>query len=328
MIHSEIEPHFFSITKTDFIGNRAEKAGGALFTNAPKAVDICCNCELHKVEKIEEVVGIDKRPGITELTRLPSTGIMGRENPCMETWIGNIATLRDGGNTSATSARSMKICKNSTGECIDGGTPMQLWNHSSGHDLEPITIEFVDEFGHPAFGPPDMQIRVTAAKHIVLSGEKIVEVAATTTLDSIRMQARVGHTHNVTLSFVPSILPNITLQVHVRKCVLGEMQNAHGERCDACGEGLYSFDPLQKCLECPSANARCNGSTITPNEQFWQFTSRSVKVHKCFLRGACEYESRADTLQTEAREAHGLDVTLSYIDGYSQCAPVRMCHRQ
>lgn len=325
-MHTEVEPHFFAVTKTDFIGNTATKAGGAVFTNSPEAIDVCCDCDLHAEEKISEPVGIDKRPGITEVKRLASVGIIGSDNPCEQTWVDNVAELQGGGNVFATSAKSMKVCKTSTGECVDGATAVQIWNHSSGHDLEPITIELIDAFDHPAFGPPDMQIRVDAAANVVLSGQKIVEVGVNTSLDSIRMQAQVGQTHNLTVSFAPSILSNITLQVQVRQCVSGEMLHPSGERCDTCGEGLYSFNPLRGCIECPSSNARCNGSTITPNDQFWHFTSQSVNIHKCFIRTACEYENRTMILQRQAREAHASNVTLSYDDGYQQCAMVRVDH--
>ncbi|CAD7701236.1 unnamed protein product, partial [Ostreobium quekettii] len=79
---------FMSFKAAQFVDNNATQTGGALFTNAPEEIDVCCGCggNLSHADVGRTTAGLDSN------------------NPCPETWLRNVAGKVDGGNVLATAA--------------------------------------------------------------------------------------------------------------------------------------------------------------------------------------------------------------------------------
>lgn len=330
---------FMVVMSSNFTNNTARTTGDTLFTSAPNALDLCCGCDFDTEEKLGSLWVPETNPatGVVKVNRARQQGILGRSHTCIDPISGMMLSKQEH-LMMATTAWSVTVCRKGTFNCTDGRFPLVIKNHTSGGDLEPIEVELLDAFGNTAVGQQGMQIRVGPKSSsslndvlpIVLSGQLFTEASAKTTFSNIRMESSIGQTQELLLSFVPSTLPSVPIRVEVRPCLPGEIEEggivggAHVQRCTPCAEGLYTFNPVQgKCTPCPS-DAICSPSTITPRDEYWHSTSKSVQVHGCIFRGACNSNNRTRTLADEAREAHMMNITLGYGDNlaYTQCAPV------
>lgn len=321
---ASFDSRFMALTQSQLIGNMAGLTGGAVFVSNPDTLSVCCNCSL----KIEEFL-VDrsevKPPGVVSVEKHKLAGPISDNYTCKETWFNNIAAEKDGGDLIATMAVRADAFLGRLELLEHSNSSLRLSDHMSGHDLEPIFIQLVDAFESPAYGQPKMLVQVTAdSPNVTLSGQLITKGEVVTQFGSIRLQARVNNSYNLTLSFVPSVLPNISIGVDVRDCMPGEILELGGELCVPCGEDLYSFDPRQPCRACPT-NAKCGHSAVTPLANYWHSTSKSIQIHRCMTKGACDYKERGDVLEDQARNAHTHNLVLNYENGttYRQCSKVR-----
>eukprot|EP00803_Ostreobium_quekettii_P009943 evm.model.scf_126.4 EVM.evm.TU.scf_126.4 scf_126:87323-93458(+) len=315
---------FMVLAQSAFMNNAADMAGGAIFTNAPEALDVLCNSDLRVIESLGNDTRTS-RPGVDGIQRVPPVRVTDRPDICGQTWSGNSAAKEDGGNVLATTAVKAMVCKDSPRSCVNQGGTITVANHTSGGVLEAISVELIDAFGRPAFGQSTVLLRATTNEtDSTLGGAVIAQIGAKSRLTSIRLQGSVNRTHNFTLSFDPEILPSINIEVHIRSCLAGEFLDSGNEICLQCPDGRYSFGPSQGCFACPP-NSDCRPSTITPKEHFWHSTSQSTQVHECILKEACKYNGRDAALRAAARDAHANGTFLVYDDErYQQC---RQGHR-
>jgi len=153
-----------------------------------------------------------------------------------------------------------------------------------------------------------------------LAGERLVLGMGEVVLSDIFMQADVNRKHKLTMTFNPSIFSNVTIRVHVRGCVPGENEDETGQRCNLCGQGRFSFNTTEDCDICP-VNAECSNSILTPKNGTWHSTSKSIQIHDCILKSACNYDNRSALLMASASAAHVQGGTLSHLDveRYQQC---------
>lgn len=272
--------------------------------------------EVTLIKTIKRVVQIKKESTI---------GILDSPDSCNQDWTGNMAKRHEGGGNIATTATYAKVCKVGTGQCIDGSGLLVISNHTSGEDLEDIDIALYDIFQKPAVGQPKMRLEFQAhSKDVSLSGQLSAEVGQVTSLRDIRVRGPVRSKHTFTLSFIPRILNDIDIQVEIRDCLAGEVEDRDHTGCTPCGPDLYSFHPNKTCKACPE-NALCTSSTITPIGGFWHSTSKSTQVHECVVKDACRRINRTHDLEEAARKAHKNSLILYYNDtSYKQCADVSL----
>eukprot|EP00803_Ostreobium_quekettii_P004798 evm.model.scf_1049EXC.5 EVM.evm.TU.scf_1049EXC.5 scf_1049EXC:31122-36641(-) len=320
-----------AVTASNFSDNSAALAGAALFTNRPDVLDVCCACDLNKT-RFPQGEGFEVlRLGVENISAISPTGLLDTPRPCPQSWSNNTVPKEVDSDVVGTTARSTELCTED-GACARDGAPLKILNHVSGEELENITVRLLDSFNHTAFGQPDVQVRVEpAAPGILTSGQLIAFLGAVTNLTSIRLQAEVGQTHVLRLSFITGNLPGRDIEVEVRSCVPGETP-FRNETCSVCESGLYSFDPGMPCARCPD-NAECQGSTVTPRDGFWHSTSKSVELHECINEESCSTnegtmergggKSRGDLLAERAMVAHsnGSLLEFSSDEDYPQCAP-------
>eukprot|EP00803_Ostreobium_quekettii_P003907 evm.model.scf_2235.1 EVM.evm.TU.scf_2235.1 scf_2235:7195-25453(+) len=313
------ESTFMSFKHADFVQNNASLTGGALFTNSPKAIDVCCGCA-----------------SATDDDLFRTTDGLKSNNPCPDTWLTNSAGKKDGGNVLATAVAAVKACNAShnaseapsidagilDGSCVRDGGLLQVFGHNSGTVLSRITVQMFNAFNRTLVGPSDLVMQVTSDENTVnLSGERLLVGKGEVILRQIFVQAEVDKKHNLTLTFTPPIFSNITIEVHVRACVPGEVQEHRKQRCNLCGDGRFSFNVTEQCEICPLL-AECSDSLLIPTNGTWHSTSKSMQVHACILSKACNYDERTAWLSGNASEAHREGRRLSYEDDdqYRQCA--------
>lgn len=154
------DSHFFGISRSVFTENVASMTGGAIFTGNPNALGICCECPTLKVLSTPMEDAPVKR--VANITKESAIRIMENPNPCNQSWMGNLAQNMEGGSKVATTALTTKLCKMKSNNCFDGSKSLMLMNHTSGKNLEGIAIKLFDIFQRPAFGQPDMRLKITA----------------------------------------------------------------------------------------------------------------------------------------------------------------------
>ena len=315
----DAESHFLGLSQTLFINNNANLTGGAIFTNSPNALGACCNCSTLRVEsspkeRLKRVIDIKKNSTKRVSEDINVFDICQTEN---------VADRHGGGDNVATTETSVKLCNVGTDKCAFKDDFPMLLNHTSGEDLQEINITLLDIFNKPALGQPETQLKIKANRaDVFLTGQLSVDLSHATSLTDVQVRGPVNSTHNLTLSFVPHILSSINIEVEIRGCLAGEIEDRDHKGCTPCGTNLYSFYRNQTCMPCPE-NAQCSPSTITPEVGFWHSTSKSAQMHECIVEDACSWISRTRDLEEVAMEAHKKEAVLLYDNAtYKQCANV------
>ncbi|CAD7704579.1 unnamed protein product [Ostreobium quekettii] len=320
-----------ALRSSNFTNNVAADNGGAVFTNAPTAIELCCDCTVEVGEDTSSLVSRQGRfssgGGVSGPSVAVRRGILDHRDLCNRTWFGN-GVREDGSRAVATTAVSARVYRRGTSARIDEDQAFSILNHSSGTYLEPFDMVLFDAFGRPTVAYPRTLIRVASGSpDVALSGQLITEASSRTALSSVHLLSSIGKRHNLTLYFEPDIGRNISIGVDVRGCLPGEFAvDVEGvgaaQHCNVCGDGLYSFDPArQRCLPCP-ADADCGPSTVTPKEGFWHSTSQSTAMRECLVEGACDYENRTEKLAGQAWFAHFRGTILNSANetAYEQCS--------
>lgn len=318
---SRWETPYMVIVNSSFTDNTAWATGGAIFTYEADAVDVCGIPQVHEVtERI-----YDLRSEVKGVPRLENASLADANTSCLQTWIGNKAVDEHGGNVTAGIATYVRACNDST-SCSNDNS-IVISNHTSGTELSPFSIELFDAFGYIAFGQPKMEIQIEDFSDAILPNQVIPRIEAMTNITGIRLMGKVGKEYNLTLSFRPQILDDLNLLVRVRECLPGEVPDDKQEQCLSCAKEFYSFNPKEKCAECPP-HAKCSPSTITPEPNYWHFKSDSINIQRCASQRACSYEGREHILEQQAWSMHHVNMTLDYTDNssYRQCRKVGSRH--
>lgn len=242
----DAESHFLGLSQSPFINNSANFTGGAIFTNSPNAVGVCINCSTLRVESTPTPEKPLKR--VIKIKKEYTKGILDNTDACDLCWVRNVAGKQEGGEHVATTATTTRLCNVASHECLSGDGLLTLSNHSSGEVLQDINITLLDVFSKPALGQPIMRLEIKAdMTDVSLSGQLSADFAHATSLAYIRAEGLVNSRFNLTLSFSPNILSNVDLEVELRGCLAGEIEDADYRCCPTCGTNLYSFHPNQTC---------------------------------------------------------------------------------
>ena len=236
-----------------------------------------------------------------------------------------MADEQEGGENVGTTATKMRLCNVGSNECVDQDDLLVLLNHTSGEDLQEINITLFDVFDKLALGQPTARLEIKAnVTDVSLTGQLSLDFNHVASLTDVRVQGPVNSRHNLTLSFAPNILRSINIEVELRGCMAGEIEDADHKGCTLCGSDMYSFHPNQTCTPCPE-NAKCSPSSITPKVGFWHSTSKSAQVHQCTIDDACRWTNRTRGLEEAAMQSHKNESILFYNNtSYKQCADVSM----
>lgn len=312
------------VRSSTFTKNTAKVAGGAIFTNRPKALYVSCG----NGTKRNEIVS-----GAFVSSHLSMLGDTGEDSQaenvvfssCANTWHGNYVRNKDGVNVVATAADFLKVCIMSAVQCGGPDSPPEIWNHTSGKDLETIFLNWDEAFNYLSFDKENTLVKVTSkSENVVVRDEVIVQLNQNTSLSGIRLQAAVDQVHVLKLAFDPHIMADIFINVQIRGCLPGEIMESSGELCVLCKEGTYSFGPYQNCTVCPSLHAICRESIISPEDHYWHSSTKSTQMHKCIVEEGCQYINRQQVIGEQARLAHSDGRFLEYDDNqvYTQCSEV------
>ncbi|CAD7697744.1 unnamed protein product [Ostreobium quekettii] len=264
------------IENTNLEGNDAQQAGGAIFSDVPKSVQVCCGACFQE----SDVQTLN--------TSFEFCG-----------WEGNGASAQDG-PTAATIATTTLV------------EPVEILNHTSGQPLEGIAVFLADALGQRVTTVVERSVVRVASRNesATIFGQLVAEAqVGSANFTSTLFRGKPG-TYSIGFEFSDGNALVGEVKVSVRDCVLGELKSEDGELCSPCPRDTYSL-AQGVCGDCPNSDqANCEGLTITPKDGFWHSTSRSVEMHECLHHAACTYENRSAELQANARAAHQSGLTL------------------
>lgn len=206
-------------------------------------------------------------------------------------------------------------------------SPDIIKSQSSGHALPDIKVTMTD-----AFGSVSPTIATLSVSLITESGYSDLAIppavgeqfTGTTNVTGIKLTAHPGEYRLLikvqTLEGTLQVAKK-EVQVRVRKCKVGEISMKKEMECFKCPANFYSFDPSQEwCKSCPSEKAHCNGTTLTPLNGFWQWSSHSDSILPCLNEKACSYDGRLDRLTNRAQEE--IDLGVVWDNEYPLCSEV------
>eukprot|EP00803_Ostreobium_quekettii_P004155 evm.model.scf_1037.1 EVM.evm.TU.scf_1037.1 scf_1037:2328-11111(+) len=287
------------VENSTVLNNTATRSGGALFTNVPDAVQVCCNCSIHG--------GQDQQPPSLFLGSSLAQGLAGA---CTPQWVPNMVLREDTAATMfGTSISEITL------------RPSTVQEHRSGTPLEPIEIVLQDAFGQIVRDSRTLvSVSAPAESHSIRLLGQIVSMAqnGVAIFDGLIVWALPG-TYTLTLHFTPddplSTIDPVRFTVGIRKCSIGEVEAEDGYACKVCSFGFHGLVPgSQVCTPC-HPNALCNGTTITPKLGFWHSSSKSTEVHACVVEEAC----MASRSNLQDAVDNSSDEAALFGPGYPQC---------
>ena len=311
---------YIAVINSTLTRNSANISGGAIFTNDADLLAVCCKCKF-EVEEANLVAF-----GVTNVER-PGQNITERPNSCEDHWVGNRALMEEGHDLFATTVTTACLCY-SVENCENCTESYLIPDYRGGDELAPIRIKLMDAFHQVAFGDEEISVDLDPdLKTVIMSDEVTFKLAAETNITGIRLKGKIGTTRKLMLKFRPDFIPSLEVSVQLRDCIAGEELGQDKDTCNFCVNGSYSFSNSSNCRNCP-ADATCRGSTVTPDDNFWHYSSQSIRIRECLVKEACANETRSETLRRQAEHAHALNNILHYSDNdkYNQCAPVRKQH--
>ena len=114
-----------------------------------------------------------------------------------------------------------------------------------------------------------------------------------------------------------------TMTVSLRPCAPGEYNNSLS--CESCPAGMFTYDPSQRCTECPE-NARCSSKAqIVPYPGYWNAHPGSAVILQCRAddtqRCTNEDNSRSCAVGYAGPLCEACDFDNGYVEhGYLKCA--------
>eukprot|EP00803_Ostreobium_quekettii_P011089 evm.model.scf_567.3 EVM.evm.TU.scf_567.3 scf_567:58789-75972(+) len=276
-----------AVHNSRFQANNADTSGGALFAHASEVFEINCGGGAAGGHSFRNLTTFD---------------------PELCGWANNTVSDTGYGAVVATVPVSAQI------------VPNRIVGHSSGELLKTVVVTIVDGLNQTVNSRETLvEVGVAELQAAFVFGQEASHTeGGRATFDGTFLKAQPG-TYQLEYSYVGIEAPMV-LEVEVRPCAMGEVERGQGSICEPCQTNLYSFNPKDsECKTCPTANAFCNGSTITPLKGYWHSTSRSPQIAECLHVEPCDYKMRKEKLAILAAEAHASNKTLMG-DEYPLCA--------
>ena len=309
-----------ALTTTNFSGNKAEVAGGAIFAGCVEAIRFDC-------PKASPDTGLEFYQGEDwkALKQLES------EADICPSWKGNHGNLYGPDVGTYATYANMTIEKAMRSVCV-GGEDCVIDGYRTGEDLPEARVILLDGLGQ---GSPishrGVRVRVNAnlsspdgefmVGSIVLPMEE-----GSCTFQSVRGFVPPGK-YELTVGFGEEAIKDIGIIVEVRDCSTGEIVAPATGVCQECSNTTYNFDlSAGACEPCPE-NGNCESRVITPGDGYWQKTPCSKHIHRCLPTSSCKRENRSKSLTDLVGDAANCTFDRSVIENYTQaqCAKVQLC---
>ena len=297
---------------TQFVGNKANAAGGAIYKASKRQVRFTC-------EERQDDASSEADPAVRVISS--------PEDLCSD-WHSNDAFAFGPFIASAKTSNQYSIENRATGEMeVWTETFRYLVGHRSGDPLPRIQVEVIDEFDQgPVFGVRDSPELIISSTNGFMEGTIHIPLTdGSATVTGIAALQLPGY-YDVTLKLGDSIHPDRGLNVNVRNCSLGETLTMNGTYCEPCTATQCNFNPEQQCQPCPEHGDCSSGNVLHPVAGYWNSHPCSESIHQCLVEEACTYTDRQQQLAAVTDDVTSCDCAdEDLIDPYSAalCREVR-----
>ena len=310
-----------TVANTLFLENKAEVAGGAIFTDRTAVIRMHCSVrsttqrgfEFYSEKQWQSMQAIDSLEDICPTWHNNTAGKYGPD----------VATYTCDIEKKILDKRAKDVITvNREGYTIRG--------HRSGKPIPAIVLTPIDELGqHPAVGADDMEtVAVISSPDGFFAGSMSVplDTAAVSTSPSGFVQP--GN-YTVSIRFEGGNVEGFNITVEVKGCSMGEVPSGNGTFCEPCTSSTYSFHPDEDvhCHPCPE-NAKCETAVILPNSGYWHKTPCSQRIQRCLTPDACESDLRDQALKEMTTDVEHCDFEEAFIQNYTdvECREVGYLH--
>ena len=318
-----------AIIDTQFEGNNATHAGGAIFANCLENTRFQCNSSSENANLT--FLGEKDLSSLNRIT--PDTALC-------PTWKNNSAGIY--GQVVGTLATMAKMTVEYKGEKTEvlTGEGFEIPDYVGGNQLPRLSVELLDELKQ---GPATIDFfnqRIIAE----LSTSEGFQVGSSS-LSVEGQTAKFPHVigfglpgiYNMTIRFADSysfreqfhktdfedadkreVIDSFTIIVHVRDCTIGEVPVGETKICNNCSSSTYNFDPEgEECQPCPE-NGNCTTRVVIPNDGYWLASPCSVNITRCLTSYACKFDDRVERLTNLTRDMKSCDINETTIEKYQQ----------
>ena len=303
-----------ALVDTQFSGNEANVAGGAVFTGYLEAILLSCvstssdvGLRFYENKESKALSQVKSDKDICPSWKDNHGGVYG---PIVGTYAATAEMTLDDTNKAV---------------CVSGGENCVVEGYRIGTDLPTATVELVDGLKQrPAINYCPVNASMSSASNKFLLGSIVRPMEnGSFTFQSVRGFVPPGE-YNLIVEFDRKVIRDIGITVRIDICSVGEIVSAAGF-CESCSSTTYNFIfSATFCHPCPE-NGNCESRVITPEDGYWQKTPCSHHFRRCLPASVCEFDKRGENLNTMVRDVSSCDFEEEWIEEYTQaqCAEVR-----
>eukprot|EP00882_Tetradesmus_deserticola_P029678 GHRQ01033266.1.p1 GENE.GHRQ01033266.1~~GHRQ01033266.1.p1 ORF type:complete len:224 (+),score=68.62 GHRQ01033266.1:3-674(+) len=167
---------------------------------------------------------------------------------------------------------------------------------AEGGKLGRIQLDVLDQLGSQVSNHVAEQLSVVAklencSRCVVAGISKVQPSDGAAVFDSIQLLAPPGTNQSVAFTLFNSTGTRLgvvqTVKVQLPACSWGQASKSDG--CYSCSYPLFTFSNPQSsvCSICPSNTRNCSGTTLLPDQGYWQSGPLSAHMIKCPRSSAC-----------------------------------------
>ena len=302
-----------ALTDTNFSSNKAEVAGGAVFTSHLEAVRFNCSSPVSDI-------------GLAFYKKKEQKTLKGLESVAdiCPSWKGNRGNVY-GPEVGTYASNATMTMKNATRSvCSSGGKECVIDGYRTGEDLPQAEVMLLDGLGQgPATNYRKVNAMLSSVDDEFIVGSVVQPMEnGSCTFRSIKGSVPPG-TYKLKVEFGEKAIKEIWNAVNVPNCSVGEFASAGGF-CTNCSSTTYNFNHSAKeCQPCPE-NGNCESRVITPKDGYWHKTPCSDRLYRCLPTSACQFEARAEKLEKLTQDITDCDFSQEWRANYTQdqCAKV------
>ena len=310
------------IIDTQFEGNNATFAGGAIFSDRLDGIRFQCNWPSEN----DNLTFLDKKDW-NSLRRVTPD-----ETLC-PSWRNNSAGIY--GQVVGTYAKMAKMTVEYEGKETEvlSGEGYDVPEYVGGNQLPMMTVELLDALKQ---GPADINVRNDriSARLSAPKEFQVGNISLPVTRQITPFPRMIGYglpgIYNMTIRFIlddfdREVIDPFTITVHVRNCTIGEVPVGETKICSNCSTSAYNFDPeAEECQPC-AENGNCTTRVVIPNVGYWHASPCSVNIARCLTSHACKFDNRLERLTNLTRNMKNCTIDATTVEEYQQgqCAEAR-----
>ena len=313
-----------AIIDTQFEGNNATQAGGAIFADCLEGIRFQCNSSSENAN-----LTFFGEKDLSSLRRITP------DKTFCPSWKNNSAGIY--GQVVGTLATSSKMTVEYKGEntVVLPGEGFEVRDYVGGNQLPRLSMELLDELKQ---GPATIDLlnerifaEVSTSEGFQV-GSSSLSVEGQTANFPLLIGFGLPGIYNMTIRFArhecagdhnnSAFVDPLTITVHVRNCTVGEMPVGETKICSNCSTSTYNFDPeAEECQPCPE-NGNCKTRVIVPNDGYWHASPCSVNITRCLTSYACKFDDRDERLTNLTRDMKNCRINATTVEEYqqTQCA--------